>query len=158
MPFFGQWVFQLFGISVNGLRIVGGVLFFTMGYDMLQGKTARTKQPADTNRKDEHDSISVTPLGIPLIAGPGAITNAIVLMQDAHEVTQKVILIASMAFICLLMFISLRASEKITRILGETGNRVLVRLMGLIIMVIAVEFFFAGLKPIVQDILTLSSK
>lgn len=155
--FFGQWIFQLFGISLNGLRIIGGVLFFTMGADMLQGNNARTKSPKEDVIADKDHDISVTPLGIPLICGPGAITNSIVLVQDAKDTISTAILIATMFAICLLMFLSLRASEKITKFLGETGNRVMVRLMGLIIMVIAVEFFFAGLKPIVQDMLTLKS-
>ena len=155
--FFGQWIFQLFGISINGLRIVGGVLFFTMGFDMLKGESARTKQPQEGVVADEDHDISITPLGIPLICGPGTITNSIVLMEDANnDIVSTVILTVTMLLICFIIYIALRSSEQITKVLGETGNRVMVRLMGLIIMIIAVEFFFAGLKPMVKDILAQS--
>jgi multiple antibiotic resistance protein len=153
--FFGQVLFQLFGISVNGLRVVGGIIFFAAGYDMLQGKMARTKasrKDAEMSYDAEHD-VSITPLGIPIICGPGAITNSIVLMEDASTMGHKAILLGTMALICLLLLLSLRAAAPIMRLLGETGNRVLTRLMGLIIMVIAVEFFFAGLAPVLRDII-----
>ncbi|MFT5916690.1 MAG: multiple antibiotic resistance protein, partial [Bacteroidia bacterium] len=138
--FFGQVLFSIFGISVDGLRVVGSVLFFTIGYDMLQGNKVRTKsQKKDVVMDDDHD-VSITPLGIPLICGPGAITNSIVLMEDASSMTKKGVLIGSMLLINLIMFLSLRASSRITIAIGETGIRVMTRLMGLIIMVIGVEF------------------
>jgi multiple antibiotic resistance protein len=151
--FFGQVLFSIFGISVDGLRVVGSVLFFTIGYDMLQGKKVRTKaQKKDVVMEEDHD-VSITPLGIPLICGPGAITNSIVLMEDASSMTKKMVLIGSMLLINLIMFLSLRASSRITKAIGETGIRVMTRLMGLIIMVIGVEFFFAGVRPFVESFL-----
>ncbi len=149
--FFGQVLFNIFGISVDGLRVVGSVLFFTIGYDMLQGKKVRTKtQKKDVVAEDDHD-VSITPLGIPLICGPGAITNSIVLMEDASNVTKKIVLISAMVLVNLIMFLSLRASARITKAIGETGIRVMTRLMGLIIMVIGVEFFFAGVRPFIES-------
>ena len=91
-------------------------------------------------------------LGIPMLCGPGAIANAIVLMQDAHSYEMKGILIGTIALIYLLTFFILRASTKLVNVLGETGNNVMMRLMGLILMVIAVECFVSGLKPILVDI------
>jgi multiple antibiotic resistance protein len=88
-----------------------------------------------------------------MICGPGAITNAIVLMEDAAGIGQKVILLAAIFIVMLLTYLGLKFSSKITQLIGETGNNVMMRIMGLIVMVIAVEFFFAGLKPIVKDIL-----
>ena len=156
--FFGQVAFKLLGISVNGLRIVGSILFMTVGYDMLQAKGVRTKPKAkEVGTADEDNDISITPLAIPIIAGPGAITNSIVLMEDATGFAKKVVLIVTMILINVLMFYSLKASNKINKTLGSTGNRVLTRLMGLIIMVIAVEFFFAGVKPFLQDIFMLEN-
>lgn len=88
-----------------------------------------------------------------MIYGPGVITNSIVLMEDAGTVPFKIALVVVMLLICLLTFIILLSSGKILRILGSTGNKVLMRLMGLIIMIIAVEFFASGLAPILQNIL-----
>lgn len=107
----------------------------------------------DEEIKTYADDISVTPLGIPMLCGPGAIANAIVLMQDAHTIQMKGVLIGMIAFIYLITFFILRASTRLVKVLGETGNNVMMRLMGLILMVIAVECFVSGAKPILVDIL-----
>ncbi len=150
--FSGQLMFNFFGISVNSFRIVGGVIFFLMGMDMLQARLGTVKVK-ESEIKTYIDDISITPLAIPMISGPGALTNAIVLMEDAETIEKKIILFSSIAIVMLLTYIILFSSSKIIKILGRTGNNVLMRLMGLIVMVIAVEFFFSGLKPILQDIL-----
>ena len=107
----------------------------------------------DEEIKTYADDISITPLGIPMLCGPGAIANAIVLMQDANTFAMKGVLIGMIAFIYLLTFFILRASTRLVNVLGETGNNVMMRLMGLILMVIAVECFVGGAKPILIDIL-----
>ena len=148
--FTGQIFFGFFNISVNSFRIVGGVIFFLMGMDMLNARLAKMKVP-DENVKTYVDDISVTPLAIPMICGPGAITNAIVLMEDASTYDKKAVLIGMIFLIMVITFIILFSASKLIRILGDTGNKVLMRLMGLIVMVIAVEFFFSGLIPILKN-------
>lgn len=149
--FSGQLLFNFFGISVNSFRIVGGIIFFQMGSDMLQARLGKVKIPKHEIEEYVAD-ISITPLAIPMICGPGCISNAIVLMEDAISVEQQAILIGIMSLVCLLTYIILFSSIKISAILGETGNNVLMRLMGLILMVIAVEFFLSGAKPILMDL------
>ena len=134
--FAGQFLFKFFGISTNGFRIAGGVIIFKIGFDMLQARYTPMKLK-DEEIKTYADDISITPLGIPMLCGPGAIANAIVLMQDAHSYEMKGIL---------------KASTRLVNLLGETGNNVMMRLMGLILMVIAVECFVSGVKPILTDI------
>ncbi|RLD78786.1 MAG: antibiotic resistance protein MarC [Bacteroidetes bacterium] len=152
--FSGQILFKFFGISVNSFRIVGGVIFFAMGWDMLQARLGNIKHTDDETKIDAYvNDISVTPLAIPMICGPGAITNAIILMEDSDTVIKKVILIAVIFLVLLLTYIIFKSSSKITDKLGETGNKVMMRLMGLIVMVIAVEFFFSGLKPIIMNMI-----
>ena len=146
----GQLMFNFFGISVNSLRIVGGIIFFIMGQDMLQARLTKVKVDED-HVKEYVDDISITPLAIPMICGPGAITNAIVLMQDASTIDKKVVLFGSIFVVMLLTYIILYSSSKLIKLLGDTGNKVMMRLMGLIVMVIAVEFFFSGLIPILQQ-------
>ena len=150
--FSGQLLFKFFGISVNSFRIVGGVIFFMMGLDMLNARLTSTKIK-DSEVKSYVNNIAITPLAIPMICGPGAITNAIVLMEDAHSISHKLVLILTLTVVMLLTYIILYSSSKIVKVLGETGNNVMMRLMGLIVMVIAVEFFFSGLRPIVTDML-----
>ena len=106
----------------------------------------------DEEIKTYADDISITPLGIPMLCGPGAIANAIVLMQDAHSFEMKGVLIGTIALIYFLTFLILKASTRLVNLLGETGNNVMMRLMGLILMVIAVECFVSGVKPILTDI------
>ena len=155
--FAGQFLFKFFGISTNGFRIAGGVIIFKIGFDMLQARYTPMKLK-DEEIKTYANDISITPLGIPMLCGPGAIANAIVLMQDAQTMELKGVLIGSIAFIYLLTYFILRASTRLVDVLGETGNNVMMRLMGLILMVIAVECFVGGMKPILIDVLSESYK
>lgn len=117
--FAGQFLFKFFGISTNGFRIAGGVIIFKIGFDMLQARYTPMKLK-DEEIKTYADDISITPLGIPMLCGPGAIANAIVLMQDAHTIQMKGVLIGMIAFIYLITFFILRASTRLVKILGET--------------------------------------
>lgn len=148
----GQLLFNFFGISVNSFRMVGGIIFFIMGMDMLQARIGQVKIK-ESEVKTYVNDISVTPLAIPMICGPGAITNSIVLMEDASTVMRKVVLFGSILLVMLITYIVFYSSSRIIRIIGQTGINVMMRLMGLIIMVIAVEFFFSGLKPIVLEMI-----
>ncbi len=148
----GQLLFNFFRISVDSFRIVGGVIFFMMGMDMLQARLGQVKIK-DSEVKSYVNDISITPLAIPMICGPGAITNSIVLMQDAVSFERKLVLFTSIALVMIITYFVLYSSSRIIKFLGQTGINVMMRLMGLIVMVIAVEFFFSGLKPILQTIL-----
>ncbi len=148
----GQWIFRFFSISVNSLRVVGGVIFFFMGYEMLQARLTRTQFDDETNHEYIND-ISITPLGIPIICGPGAITTSILLMNESKSTIQSGIVLGIIVLIMLLTYALLMGSKQVTHLIGENGNKVMLRLMGLIVMVIAVEFFFNGLTPIVREML-----
>ena len=150
--FSGQFLFKFFGISSNGFRIAGGFIIFKIGFDMLQARYSNAKLKEE-EVKTYADDISITPLAIPMLRGPGAIANAIMLMDDASTFTLKGTLIGIIALVYFITFLILQASTRLVRILGETGNNVMMRLMGLILMVIAVECFVSGLKPILIDIL-----
>lgn len=152
--FGGNFIFDIFNISVNGLRVVGGILFFLSGYDMLRGKLTRIKSEGEEFVEAAKD-FAITPLGVPMITGPGVITISIVMMNDAPDISHKSLLIVSIFIVMGLTHLILLSSRKIIAFLGESGNKVLTRIMGLIVMVIAVELFFRGLKPIIQDILAI---
>ncbi len=144
----GQFLFKFFGISTNGFRIAAGIIILKIGYDMLQAKFTHTKL-REEEIKTYAEDISITPLAIPLLCGPGAIANGIMLMDDAHTWPLRIILLCSIGSIYLITYFILRASTRLVKVIGETGNNVMMRLMGLILMVIAVECFFSGLKPII---------
>ena len=153
--FCGQFLFQFFGISTNGFRIAAGIIILKIGYDMLQARYSNAKLKEDEIKAYAND-ISITPLSIPMLCGPGAIANGIILMSDASDWALKSTLVGVIALVYILTYIILRLSTRLVRIMGETGNNVMMRLMGLILMVIAVECFVGGLKPILIDIIQLS--
>jgi len=152
--FSGQLLFNFFHISVHSFRIVGGIIFFIVGFDMLQARIGKIKVTESEIEQFSTD-ISITPLAIPILAGPGAITNSIILMEQASSPAHKAILISAIFLVLLIAVASLYGATRITRFLGETGNKILMRIMGLIIMVIAVEYFFSGLEPILKRIFNL---
>lgn len=147
----GQLLFAFFNITVDSFRIVGGIIFLIMGMDMLQARLSRVKVD-DDDVKSYVEDISVTPLAIPMICGPGALTNAIVLMDDAVSFNQELALFGAVFIVLFISYWVLFFAGAIIKLLGETGIKVMMRLMGLIIMVIAVEFIVAGVKPIIYSI------
>ena len=153
--FMGPLIFRFFGISVNSLKIVGGVIFFVIGYEMLQARLTTTAYDPQKSTENNGKDLALTPLGIPMICGPGAIANIIVRWSEAGDnLAKKAVLLLALTLVMLLTLIILSCARTVARVLGDSGNKVLLRLMGLITMVIAVEIFFSGLKPIIRDILT----
>lgn len=148
----GQFLFKFFGISTNGFRIVGGIIIFRIGFDMLQAKYTPMNLRKEEIKEYAND-VSVAPLGIPLLCGPGAIANAIVLMQEAHSFEMKTALIVAIVLVYVVTFCLLRWAGQLVKFIGETGYNVMMRLMGLILMVIAVECFVSGARPILTEIL-----
>ena len=151
----GQFLFKFFGISTNGFRIAAGFIILKIGYDMLQARYSSAKLSQEEIKAYVND-ISITPLSIPMLCGPGAIANGIILMSDASTWELKTTLITMIAVVYVLSYIVLRLSTRLVKLIGETGNNVMMRLMGLILMVIAVECFVGGLKPILIDIIQMS--
>ncbi len=150
--FTGQLVFRFFSITVDSLRVAGGVIFFLMGYEMLQARLRPLRaEPEDTKPRSALD-LAVTPLAIPMICGPGAITNAIVMWADAPTALHRVTFLVVLGTVAALTALILLGASRILPRLGPTGNQVMMRLMGLIVMVIAVEFFISGASPILRRI------
>jgi multiple antibiotic resistance protein len=151
--FAGQAIFSLFHISSNSLQIVGGVIFFVTGYEMLQARLTRSLHDNGPSDVTYANDIAITPLGIPMICGPGAITTVIIRMTDADSTVKQGLLTLVIILTLVITFIMLIGAKSILKFLGESGNKVLLRLMGLIVMAIAVELFFSGLTPYVKAML-----
>ncbi len=152
--FVGKYLFDFFGISVAGLKVVGGIIFFFVGYDMLNARLSRIKVSED-EVEEYVDDISITPLGIPMITGPGAITNAIVLMGEAKDIATKTDVVISIILVTATVLVTLLGASGIIKFIGDKGIKIMTKLMGLIVMVIAVEFFFSGVTPYVQNMLNI---
>lgn len=122
-----------------------------MGYDMLQARLSRIENDQSAGTKSLDGDIAITPLAIPMLCGPGAITAVMLHMQGSVDIIDTASLFVAILIVCSLTYLILISGKRLTTLIGESGNKVFLRLMGLIVMVIAVEFFFAGLKPIVQS-------
>ncbi len=149
---FGRFIFMLFGLSTNGFRIAGGIVIFKIGWDMLQARFTGMKL-TDNEIKEYADDITITPLAIPMLCGPGGIANGIVLMEDAKTPLYAVGLVTVIAVVFLIAYLILKASTRLVEVIGETGNNVMMRLMGLILMVIAIECFVSGVRPIITEMM-----
>ena len=145
----GELLLARLGISLAALRAAGGILLLLIGIDMV---FARTSGGTSTTNDEEEEAISKTdisvfPLATPLIAGPGAMGAAILLMSDqAGNLLGQVIVISSILAIVLLSLISMLLAGQIQRFLGVTGMQVISRVMGVLLSALAVQFIFDGIK------------
>ena len=150
----GSVIFNFFGITIEAFQIMGGILFFRNGLRMLDSKIGRSRTtPAEQEESEESDDIAVSPIGIPLIAGPGAITAAMLLSSQTPQLYSYFTLIFSIIFVLSLVYLILRNGDMILKLLGTTGIRIIQRLMGLILMVIAVQFVINGVISIYNPLM-----
>lgn len=150
----GGTIFQLFGITIHAFRIAGGVIFFGIGMDMLQAKRARGKVTEEEEAEGMgRENVGVTPLGLPMITGPGAITTVMVLMTEARTPTRVAIVFGAVIVVLAIAWAVLSASPRLVRFFGQTGLNVMTRIMGLLVTVIAVQFIVDGVRPILIDVL-----
>jgi len=143
----GGIILQLFGITIEAFRIGGGILLFVIGMEMVYARTSRSKLTA-TEKYESMDAedIAVTPLAIPMIAGPGAITTTIVLMNEATgSATRIAVILVSISIAILVTFIMMARSDLIVSRIGQKEFRAINRLMGMLLIAIAVQFVIAGL-------------
>jgi len=145
----GAWILQIFGISLEAFRIAGGVLLFGIGMEMVYAKTSRTKLTA-TEKYESRDmeDIAVMPLAIPMIAGPGAITTTIVLMNEAIPLTPLAagVVFASIILSIVITYYMMRHSDYIMSKVGQREYRAINRLMGMLLIAIAVQFVLTGIR------------
>ncbi len=145
----GGWILQLFGISIEAFRIAGGLLLFGIGMDMVYAKTSRTKMTATEKYEGQDaDDIAVMPLAIPMITGPGAITSAIVLMNEAIGMSVVAIAVVPLAAVAAIgiTYAMMQRSDVIVRRIGQREYRAVNRLMGMLLIAIAVQFILIGIR------------
>lgn len=145
----GPFILQMFGISLASFRVVGGVLFFMIAMDMLNARPSRTK----TSEKEKQEAkvrkeTAIVPLGLPLLAGPGAISSVIISFKGEEDIAGKALVVLTILIVCALTYLTLRLAAGIATKLGATGIAVMERLMGLILGAIAVEMLFKGVKEL----------
>lgn len=144
----GSILLDLFGITIDAFRIGGGILLFGIGMEMVYARTSRTKMTATEKYESmDTDDISIMPMAIPMIAGPGAITTTIVLESEAiGTVLQKAVILASITIAIVMTYVMMTKSEQIVSRIGQKEFRVINRLMGMLLIAIAVQFVITGLR------------
>jgi len=150
----GGTIFQLFGITLNAFRIAGGLIFFGIGMDMLQARRSRVKTTEEEEQEAAtKEEVGITPLGIPMITRPGAITTVMVLMTQARTPAAVGVVFGAIVVVLAICFVVLSAAPRVVGFFGQTGLNVMTRIMGLLVTVIAVQFVVDGARPILVEII-----
>lgn len=145
--FVGTHILNFFGISIYGFRIAGGLLLMMMAFNMLNVRQGRARHTAEEDQEAiESDSVAIVPLAMPLLAGPGAISTAILFSSQAITAMDKFLLVFSCVAAAFIVWLCLHLAPQISERLGRTGMNIFTRIMGLILVAISVEFILGGLK------------
>jgi len=147
----GSLIFKLFGITLPAFKIAGGLILFLVAIDMLQARRSGTQEVEEERIEGaEKEEIGVTPLGIPMLAGPGAISTVMVLMGQSRNWWQAIPVFAAITVTALVSYFILGGANQVRKFLGETGIRILMRLMGLVLTAVAVQFVVNGFTDLLK--------
>jgi multiple antibiotic resistance protein len=145
----GKLIFRLFGITLPAFKIAGGVILLLIGLDMLRARRSPTKEtPGEAEEGAGKEDVGIIPLGIPMLAGPGAISTVMVLISGKPEWWYAIPVFLAIAATSLASYWVLAGADGVRQHLGETGIRILSRLMGLMLTAIAVQFMLNGLADV----------
>jgi multiple antibiotic resistance protein len=150
MAFFalaGPTIFKLFGITLAAFQVAGGLVLLLSSLDMLRAQKSPLKEtPEEAAEGMSKDDIAITPLAVPMLAGPGAITTSIVLANKAHGVPQKAIFYGLIALVALISYFVLTIAADGAKRLSPTFLNIVTRLMGLLLAAIGVQLILSALK------------
>jgi multiple antibiotic resistance protein len=147
----GQYIFQMFGIKLPAFEVAGGLILLLIGLDMLEAKRSPTQEATgDTEEAAAKEDAGIVPLGIPMLAGPGAISSVMVLVGQVPSIWhwEMGAILGSIAVTCLISYWVLAGASRVRKVMGETGIRILVRIMGLLLVALAMQFFVNGLTDL----------
>jgi multiple antibiotic resistance protein len=151
--FLGQPLLSIFGISIASFRVGGGILILLMAISMLNARVSRTHStPEEVQEGAEKEDPAVVPLGVPLLAGPGAISTMIIYAHQAKDVYDIFFLVGAGLFVAFSVWLSLRLADPIRGLLGKTGINIISRLLGLVLTAVAIEFIAAGLVQLLPGL------
>lgn len=142
----GRAIFALFGITMPAFRIAGGLILWLVAMDMLHGARSTQEGSPEISEATVKDDVAITPLAMPMLAGPGAISTVMVLSGQAGTAAQTVVVYGSILLALFAAWLTLRAAEGLVLRVGQTGIRVMTRLMGLLLAAIAVQFVITGVR------------
>ncbi len=152
----GTYILNFFSISIEGLRIAGGIIISKSGFDLLRSKSSYEKGRAITKRVKEEalhkDDISFSPLAMPILSGPGSISLLISLALEISAFWEYAAIVGAIIAIALVTYLILIISPKLVRFLGESGISSLSRMMGFIVLAIGIQFIANGVVPMLKDV------
>ena len=140
----GSLIFQLFGITLPAFRIAGGLILWLVAMDMLRAQRTTQESTPELVEGEIKEDTAITPLAMPMLAGPGAISTIMVLAAQARTMPRKAIVYASIVVTAFASWIVLRLAERLIERIGQTGIRVMTRIMGLLLAALAVQFVISG--------------
>ncbi len=149
--FTGELIFKLFGISILSIKVIGGIILMMIAISMAYGHGSKSRHsPEEHEEAEDKEDISIIPLSIPILFGPGAIATIIVLhsnnAQAAHPLISYLLITLAILLASVSVFMTLRYAGVINRFLGITGIKILTRIMGLVVGAIAAQFLVSGIK------------
>jgi len=146
----GQFIFKMFGITLPAFEIAGGIILLLIGLDMLAAKRSPTQESREEAAEAAlKEDAGIVPLGIPMLAGPGSITTVMVLVGQAQgQWLRMAAILAAIAITAASCYLVLGNSDRVARAMGETGVRILVRIMGLLLVALAVQYFVNGMADL----------
>ena len=148
----GTSIIDYFGIKTSAVRICGGILLFMISLELLHGKTTGTETSSrEKHLAEEKADVSVTPLAIPLLAGPGAIATTLSFAAQADGTLAFATLAAGAAIVFTLVYAVLHWAEKLARAMGVLGVKIVTRIMGLLLAFIAVQYIVDGVRAVLMD-------
>jgi multiple antibiotic resistance protein len=145
----GKLIFRMFGITLPAFEIAGGVILLLIGIDMIEARRSPTQESSDeTAEAAAKEDAGIVPLGIPMLAGPGAISSVMILVGQALKPWELMVVMAAIVLTAGLSYLILNGANRVRGLMGETGIRILVRIMGLLLVALAVQFFINGLTDL----------
>ena len=147
----GQLIFRMFGITLPAFEVAGGLILLLIGLDMLEARRSPTQEASgDTEEAAAKEDAGIVPLGIPMLAGPGAISTVMVLVGQVPNLWhwEMGAILASITLTCLISYGVLAGAGRVRQVMGETGIRILVRIMGLLLVALAMQFFVNGITDL----------
>jgi multiple antibiotic resistance protein len=149
--FAGQLIFRMFGITLPAFEIAGGLILLLIGLDMLEARRSPTQEThGDTEEATAKEDAGIVPLGIPMLAGPGAISSVMVLVGQVPTLFgwQMGAILGSITITAAVTYFVLAAASRVRQVMGETGIRILVRIMGLLLVALAMQYFVNGITDL----------
>ena len=152
--FIGEYVLKFFGISIDVLRIAGGIIICTSGFGLLSGTFSKKRGVSKkvTDDAQHRSDIALTPLAIPMMAGPGSMSLLIAMYQDYPEYSDKAIIVGAILILSVSVFLILRSANYLSKLLGASGIVAISRIIGFLTIAIGIQYIISAVLSIVRGI------